>query len=67
MPKEYYQYIYLIEDESPEGIAKILKEVLNEKYEKRRSKGEQAREYVLHNKSNVVQAERIIKFLKREL
>ena len=67
MPKEYYQYIYLIEDESPEGIAKILKEVLNEKYEKRRYKGEQAREYVLHNKSNVVQAERIIKFLKREL
>ena len=67
MPEEYYPYIYLIKDESIEGISKALKDTLNEKYEKRKCKGEEARKFVLHNKSNVVQAERIINFLKRKM
>lgn len=67
MPEEYYPYVYLIEDESPEGIANTLREVLLEPFDIRKEKAEKARAFVLENKSNLVQADKIIKFLGTEL
>ena len=67
MPAEYYPYVYLIEDETPDGIADVLKKIFSESLEVRREKAKRARAFVLENKSNVVQAKKIIKFLENEL
>ncbi len=63
MPEEYYPYVYLLRDESPEGIACTLREILLASDEERREKGILAREFVLKEKSNTKQSEKIIKFL----
>lgn len=67
MPAEYYPHVYLIEDETPDGIAKVLNRIFAESFEIRQAKAKRAREFVLEQKSNVVQAEKIIKFLENEL
>ena len=65
MPKEYYEYVYLFEDESIEGMAKTIKEVLSLTSQELFSKGKKAREYVLTEKSNVRQASRIIELMQQ--
>ncbi len=63
MPEEYYPYVYLLRDETPEGIAKELQTIFSQPEEMRREKGLSAREFVLKEKSNVRQGQRIITFL----
>ena len=63
MPKEYDKYVYLIEDETVEGVARVLKEIFSQPYEMRKRKAEAAREFVLKEKSNVVQAKKIMNFM----
>lgn len=63
MPEEYKQYVYLIEDETVEGITKILKEVLSKSREELHQKGQEAKKFVLGNKNNVVQAGKIVEML----
>ena len=66
MPDEYLPHVYLIEDETAEGVSNALKAVFSETREAREEKGKSAREFVLKNKSNVAQAKRIIDFLEKE-
>ena len=63
MPREYYPYVILLEDESAEGVSEALKAFFELDSENRKKLGNAAREFVLKNKSNVVQAKKIIKFL----
>ena len=63
IPGEYEPYLYYIDDDSADGISKAVKRVLSLPYGERLSKGAEAREFVLRNKSNVVQAKKIIDFL----
>lgn len=67
MPKEYYPYVYLLEDETPAGIATALKSILSENQYLRTEKASKARAFVLSAKSNVVQGKKIIEFIRREL
>lgn len=67
MPKEYYPYIYLLEDESPEGIARRLNEILNMPMIERDKKAKEARAFVIKEKSNIVQAKKILDFLKGQV
>ena len=67
MPGEYYPYVYLIEEETPQGIAEELKKIFAEPFEARKAKATKARAFVLEQKSNVVQAGKIIDFLAKEL
>ncbi|MBR4762217.1 MAG: glycosyltransferase [Clostridia bacterium] len=67
MPEEYYPYVYLLEDETPLGISDILREIFSHPFEERNEFGAKAREFVLQNKSNTVQAKKIIGFLESEL
>jgi len=60
MPEEYYDYVYLFEDESVDGMAKTLERVLGLPKEELHAKGAAAKDFVLREKSNVVQARRII-------
>jgi glycosyltransferase involved in cell wall biosynthesis len=65
MPEEYYPYVYLLEDETPEGVARKLREVLQLPMAERNAKAVNAREYVLHHKTNVAQAKKIMEFLRK--
>ena len=67
MPEEYHRYVYLIDDESPEGISDKLKAIFSLSPDERNNKGLSAREFVLKNKSNAKQAAKIIAFLKKEV
>lgn len=64
MPEEYYPYVYLLEDETERGVADMLQEIFALPLEIRTCKGTAAREFVLKNKTNVIQSRRILGFLK---
>lgn len=66
MPKDYHSYVYLLNDESPEGIAKKLREVMSQTDEELFEKGAQARRFILDNKNNVLQARKIVQMLTIE-
>lgn len=66
MSKEYLEYVYVLENESVDGMAEKLIEILNLSPEELKEKGKLAKEYVLNNKSNKNQAQRIIKWLAND-
>ena len=63
MPKEYHPYVYLLEAETPDGIAEMLKKVLANSDEALFQKGLEARRFVLEQKNNVIQARKILEML----
>jgi len=65
MPKEYYDYVYLFEDESVAGMARTLEHVLSLPKEELHAKGAAAKEFVLREKNNVVQTKRIVEMICR--
>lgn len=60
MPGEYKQYVYLIEDETEDGVCKAFKKLSELSEEDIIGKGRLAREFVLTNKNNKKQTNRII-------
>ena len=60
MPSEYKQYVYLIEDETEDGVCKAFKKLSELSEEDIIGKGRLAREFVLTNKNNKKQTNRII-------
>lgn len=60
MPQEYNNFVYLFDDETIEGMTETLKRIISIKKEALHYRGQQAREFVLKEKSNVIQAEKII-------
>lgn len=65
MPREYHPYVYLLEEETPQGVAKKLTEVLSQTDEALFEKGMAAREFILREKNNVAQAEKILEMLRK--
>lgn len=65
MPEEYCDYVYLAQEESPEGFAKRFRELLSLPREELDHKGAQARKFVLEHKNNVVQAQKILDLLQK--
>ena len=61
-----YPYVYLLEDETPDGVAGKLREIFAQSFETRRQKAMSARKYVLEHKSNIAQSKKIMEFLDRE-
>lgn len=64
IPAEYREHLYFIEEETPEGIAEALKAVYSHSDEELFEKGRKARAFVLDQRNNVVQAEKILKMLE---
>ena len=64
MPKEYEPYVYFIEEESPDGIAAALKAVLEHTDEELFQKGQEARDFVLNCRNNVIQAKKLLQMLE---
>lgn len=65
IPEDYYQYVYVSEEDTPQGIATALDAMLNLTREERSDKGMKARQYILNNKTYTVQANRIIELMKK--
>lgn len=64
IPEEYEAYTYLFRDESEEGMARTLSQVLSLSRETLHEKGEAAKAFVLGEKTNTRQAGRILAFMK---
>ena len=65
IPDEYFKYSFIIDDESPEGIAKAIMRILSLPLIERRSMGESARNFVLREKSCFVQTKKVFDFLEK--
>ena len=64
MPSEYYPHIYSFEEETTEGYACIINHVMNLPAEDLHAKGAEAKAWVLCNKNNIHQCNRILEMLK---
>ena len=64
MPREYLPYVNLIREETPQGIACSLREVFSQSDEALMRQGMRARQFVLEQRNNMVQAQKILDALE---
>lgn len=64
MPKEYNDYVYLFNDETTDAYHDVMKYVLGLSIDELMNKGQDGKEFVLHEKNNVKQGERIKNLMK---
>lgn len=64
MPKEYYKYMYFFEEETRNAMAETLRKVTSISHEERFKKGEEARSFVLNEKNNIKQAQKLREFIE---
>ena len=67
MPSEYKQYVYLIEDETEEGICTAFKKIAKINETEVIQKGKDARDFVLSNKNNKIQTEKILRMVNERV
>jgi len=65
MPKEYCPYVSFIEEETVDGVAEALKKALSASDEELFRRGMEARQFVLEQRNNVVQAEKLLNMLRK--
>ena len=65
LPEEYLPYLFFIRDETPQGIAQALRETLRLSDEALFQQGCAARRFVLEQRSNVMQAAKVLEMLER--
>lgn len=66
MPKEYYDHVFLFRDETVDGMAKILQEIMNMSQDSVIAKGIDGKNFVLTYKNNIEQAKKVIKIISQE-
>lgn len=64
IPREYYDYCFVPEDESIESLKNKMEEVLNMDIEDLERVGNNAKNFVLENKNNTIQSQKILKLLE---
>ena len=67
MPGEYKQYVYLIEDESEDGICTAFKKIAMLNENEVIEKGKEARDFVLSKKNNKIQTEKILRMVNERV
>lgn len=65
MPKEYHPYVYLLEEETAQSVAEKLRQIFALSDEALFQKGARAREFILKEKNNIVQAGKILDMLEK--
>lgn len=63
MPEDHKPYVYFIEQEDAQGIKDALQKVFLHTPEQMHQFGMRAKDFVLREKNNVVQAEKVLRFL----
>ena len=66
MPEEYNDYVYLLEEETEEGVAEALRDILARPKEELHQKGLAAKKFVMEEKNNCVQAKKVLEMVERE-
>lgn len=67
MPKEYNDYVFLIDEENEDGICNMLNKIFSLSPEKLHEKGNCAKCFVMKEKNNVVQAGKLIRMVAEEM
>lgn len=67
MPAEYNDYVFLLKEETAEGVAAALQEIFSHSAEELHAKGMAAKEFVLKEKNNVVQAKKVLEMIYKEV
>ena len=62
IPDEYFNYTYCIEEETSEFVCEKLKEIFSN-YNAAEEKGLKARQFIIENKTAIIQSKRIIEFI----
>lgn len=65
IPSEYFEYLYTFSEETINGMAKTMKEVISLPLEELQQKGLNAQKFVLENKNNIKQSKRIVDFFEQ--
>lgn len=65
IPEEYFNYVYTLDDETIEGLAKKLSEILSKDYSELDEMGQKGKKFVLENKNTVVQAKKIYVLMRK--
>lgn len=65
MPSAYYAHVYLLKEETPKGMAGALIKILQKPEEELYKKGKKAKEFILNNKNETRQAEKLYQLAKR--
>ena len=60
MPQDYYPYVYLVENESEEGFCEAIQSIMRMSRIELKEMGKKARSFVLRDKNNKCQANRIL-------
>lgn len=63
IPNDHYPYVYFIEDETVEGFKISLNKILTKDSNELIEMGRKSNEFVLRNKSNIVQGDRIYHYI----
>ena len=63
MPKEYYDFVFLLEEETENGVCEALKNILSKPSAELHEKGREAKEFVMEKKNNCVQAKKVLEML----
>lgn len=65
IPEEYFEYIYPLDDESADGVAKAITAILRSSAEERTAKGQAARRYVIDHKNKYIQSGRVLELIRK--
>ena len=65
MPCDHKPHVFLIKDESVEGIAKSLKNTFSYTPDELHDFGFKAKQFILKEKNNCAQAKKVIDFVKK--
>lgn len=65
IPDEYFQHLYTFEEESVDGFARKLEEILSLPNTDLQRKGISAQTFVMENKNNLLQSKRILELFKQ--
>ncbi len=60
MPKDYYEYINIIDDESTQGIRSAIEKVVDGDYQEYETRAELAKGFIKENKSAVKQTKKVL-------
>lgn len=63
MPQEYHPYVFFFKEETVEGYAEAIRHALSFSEQELQQFGQKARQFVITNKNNIVQGQRILNFI----
>ena len=65
IPNEYFNYVYVLEEETAKGVEQLISRILEQSPEEREKVGREAQNFVLQRKNPSTQARKVIQFMKQ--